>query len=131
MLELIKVCVGRFLQREGATADRLTAVIRSIQNRCYGPWHYNSSELTTGQLNYKNIATLAMNGEYLIKFVDDEKLKSENAVSVTFNLPDAIPRLQVQLRREFQDTPPFQGQKVDCFYSDEYDGLVLAGDEHH
>lgn len=116
---------------EGATADRLTAVIRhNRKTDGTGTWQ-NSSELTKVKAT-TNIATLpAMNGEYLIKFVDDEKLKSENAVSATFELPDAIPRLQVQLRREDQDSPPFQGQKVDCFYSDEeeYDGLVLAGDE--
>lgn len=121
---------------DGATADRLTAVIKhNRKTDGTGLWQ-NSTVLTRVKAN-TNIATLpALKGEYLIKFVDDEKLKSKNAVSATFDLPDAIPRLTAFSRREDQDSPEFQGQKNGCFYSEEgdeeegfgYDGLVLAGD---
>ncbi len=40
-----------------------------------------------------------------------------------------IPKLLIQTRREDTDTPPFQGEKFGCFYSDEYDGLVLDGSD--
>ena len=69
-----------------------------------------------------------MNGEYIIKLQDQTtKVKSATAISLVLNIPSAIPKLLVQTRREDTDTPPFQGEKFGCFYSDEYDGLVLDG----
>lgn len=114
---------------EGAAANRLTAVIKHNRSTD-GSGRWERSTVLTQVRATTNIAMLpAIEGEYLIKFVDDQNLKSANAISATFNLPDSIPRLQVQLRREDQDTPPFQGQKNNSFYSEEYDGLVLSGDQ--
>jgi hypothetical protein len=45
------------------------------------------------------------------------------------DFPDAVGRITVQTRREDQDTPPFQGTKTDCFYSDDLDALVIDGDD--
>jgi hypothetical protein len=66
-------------------------------------------------------------GEYLIKFEDENEQRSANARSAVIDLPNPIPRLNIQVRREDQDLPPFQGDKVGTFFSTEYDGLVLDG----
>lgn len=72
----------------------------------------------------------SINGEYLLKYQDRRTgLYSATAVSVVVNLPDTTPSLLIETRREDQDVPPFQGEKTGVFYSEEYDGLVLDGDE--
>ena len=78
-----------------------------------------------------NSATIAIvNGEYLLRFRDlTTKLYSNNAKSVVINIPDTLPKLLIENRREDTTSPPFQGNYQGCFYSDEYDGLVLDGDE--
>jgi len=37
--------------------------------------------------------------------------------------------LNIDVRREDADSPPFQGEKVGVFYSSVYDGLVMDGDD--
>lgn len=72
----------------------------------------------------------SINGEYLLRYQDRRTgLYSATAVSVVVNLPDTAPSLLIETRREDQDVPPFQGEKTGVFYSEEYDGLVLDGDE--
>ena len=68
-------------------------------------------------------------GEILVKFTDDGGRQSESEASVIINFPDTLGQLLVQSRREDADTPPFQGIKTSCFYSDEYDALTLDGTE--
>ena len=68
-------------------------------------------------------------GEVLVKFADDGGRLSTNETSVIIDLPDTQGKLLLQSRREDQDTPPFQGAKTDCFYSEEYDALTIDGDE--
>jgi len=65
----------------------------------------------------------------LVKFADDGGRLSTDETSVIIDLPDAVGRLLLQNRREDQDVPPFQGQKTDCFYSDEYDALTIDGSQ--
>lgn len=67
-------------------------------------------------------------GEYLVKFETPEEHRSVNARSAVIDLPNPIPRLDIQVRREDQDSPAFQGEKSGTFFSTEYDGLVLDGD---
>ena len=68
-------------------------------------------------------------GEILVKFEDDGGRQSESEASVIIDFPDTLGQLLVQSRREDADTPPFQGTKTSCFYSDEYDALTLDGTE--
>ena len=68
-------------------------------------------------------------GEIFAKFEDDLGNKSTNATSVLMQFPDTLGRLIVQTRREDQDSPPFQGTKTDCFYSEGFDALIIDGDE--
>ena len=67
-------------------------------------------------------------GEILVKFEDDTGNRSVNATSVLVDFPDTLGRLLVQDRREDQDSPPFQGTKTDCFYSSDFDALIIDGD---
>ena len=67
-----------------------------------------------------------LNGEYLIKLKDQTtKKRSVTAVSVVLNIPDALPKLLVETRREDQDTPPFQGLQQNVTYDATSDGLIL------
>ena len=103
--------------------------------------HIKHSSLTDGTGTWPNSVDLIpavagnsteaivplVEGEILVKFEDDLGNKSTNATSVLVDFPDAVGRITVQTRREDQDTPPFQGAKTDCFYSDDLDALVIGG----
>ena len=69
-----------------------------------------------------------LNGEYLIKFQNEQNLRSASAVSALINIPDGIPRLNREVFREDQLANEFGGEKVGVFYKEEYDGLILDGD---
>jgi predicted phage tail protein len=104
--------------------------------------HIKHSNLTDGSATWPNSVDLIpavagnsteaivplVEGEILVKFEDELGNKSTNATSVLMDFPDAVGRITVQTRREDQDTPPFQGTKTDCFYSDDLDALVIDGD---
>ena len=69
-----------------------------------------------------------VNGTYHLKFRDDGGRLSSGDASVTMlqTVPNPIPKLVVLEDREDTDSPPFAGNKVDCFISDEVVGLVLG-----
>jgi hypothetical protein len=90
-----------------------------------GTWS-NSVDLIPAIAGYNTEAIVPLvEGEILIKFEDDGGRQSPNETSVIVDFPDALGLFPVQSRREDQDAPPFQGQKTNVFYSDEYDALVL------
>jgi predicted phage tail protein len=105
--------------------------------------HIKHSNLTDGSATWPNSVDLIpavagnsteaiiplVEGEVLVKFEDELGNKSANATSVLMDFPDAVGRITVQTRREDQDTPPFQGTKTNCNYSDDLDGLVIDGDD--
>lgn len=114
------------------TANRtstLTAIIRhSALTDGTGVWA-NSTLLSSVSGSTSFVHLPLLEGEYLVKFEDEDGQRSANARSAVVNLPDALPRLLVETRFEDQDTPEFQGDRDGVFYSDEYDGLVLDGDQ--
>ncbi len=65
-------------------------------------------------------------GEYILKFRDDGGRLSSGETSVLITSPDPLPKLTVFTDREDTDSPPFGGEKVDCFFSDDVNGLVLG-----
>ena len=65
-------------------------------------------------------------GEYILKFRDDGGRLSSGETSVLVTSPDPFPKLTVFTDREDTDSPPFAGAKVDCFFSDDVNGLVLG-----
>jgi len=76
----------------------------------------------------ESIVPNIVNGTYLLKFRDDGgRLSSGTATITNVNTqPDVFPKLTVLTDREDLDSPPFQGAKVDCFFSDDVNGLVLG-----
>ncbi len=68
----------------------------------------------------------AVDGEYILKFRDDGGRLSSGETSVVVTTPDPQPKLAVLVDREDTDSPPFGGTKVDCFFSDDVNGLVLG-----
>ncbi len=68
----------------------------------------------------------AVDGEYILKFRDDGGRLSPGETSVIVSTPDPLPKLTVFTDREDTDSPPFGGEKVDCFFSDDVNGLVLG-----
>ena len=68
----------------------------------------------------------AVDGEYIVKFRDDGGRLSSGETSIIVTTPDPVPKLLVLADREDTDATPFAGNKVDCFFSDEVNGLVLG-----
>ncbi len=68
----------------------------------------------------------AVDGEYILKFRDDGGRLSAGETSVVVTTPDPVPKLLVLADREDTDATPFAGDKVDCFFSDDVNGLVLG-----
>jgi len=109
--------------------EELVAIIRhSALTDGTGIWP-NSSLIREVAAVTDYLIVPLMNGEYLVKFKDKQNNKSENATSAVINLPEELPKLLVETRREDQGAAPFPGQRNDCFYSDEYDALVLDTDD--
>jgi len=76
----------------------------------------------------ESIVPNIVNGTYLLAFRDDGGRLSANAASIkNINTkPDIFPKLTILEDREDLDSPPFQGVRDDCFFSDEVNGLVLG-----
>ena len=74
----------------------------------------------------ESIVPNIVEGEYILKFRDDGGRLSSGETSVVVTSPDPLPKLSVLVDREDTDSPPFAGAKVDCFFSDDVNGLVLG-----
>jgi len=108
-----------------------TAIIRhATETDGTGEWP-NSTLLRRVTATTNSVTVPLEEGEYLVKFENADEQRSVNARSAVIDLPDALPRLNIEVRREDLDDPEFQGQKDGVIYSnqDEYDALVLDGDE--
>jgi hypothetical protein len=93
-----------------------------------GTWS-NSVDLIPAVAGYSTEAIVPLvEGEILVKFEDDGRRQSPTEASVIVDFPDAVGQLVVQSRREDADVPPFQGNKTNVFYSEEFDALLLDGD---
>lgn len=115
----------------GINPEDLTAIIRhSPVLDGTGVWS-DSVKLTEVKAKTLFAVLPLLEGEYLVKFEQNTTLvRSVNAGSAVIDLPDAIPRLNVQVRREDLDTPrPFQGQFYQAFYEETpgTNGIVLDG----
>jgi len=109
--------------------EELTAVIRhssKIDGTAVWP---DSTFLREVSATTDYVMMPLVNGTYMVKFKDAEGDKSANALKHIINIPSERPKLLVQTRREDQDTPTFQGQQTDVFYSSDFDALVLNTDD--
>ena len=95
-----------------------------------GTWN-NSTDLINAIAGSATdcIVPIPGDGEIIVKFQDDLGNFSSGETSIIVDLPAAINPLGIQTRREDQDSPPFQGTKTDCFYSDVYDALAIDGND--
>jgi len=125
--------VDQVALRWGATAsgqklEGFVAVIKhSSKTDGSGSWA-NSSILRRVEARATSVVLPLLNGEYLIKFQNEQRLRSTNAVSAIINIPDGIPRLNHEVFREDQLANEFGGEKVGVYYNQDYDGLILDGD---
>ena len=125
--------VDQVALRWGATAsgqklEAFVAVIKhSSKTDGTGSWA-NSTLLRKVEARTTSVVLPLLNGEYLIKFQNEQNLRSASAVSALINIPDGIPRLNHEVIREDQLANEFGGDKVGVYYNSEYDGLVLDGD---
>ena len=74
----------------------------------------------------ESIVPNIVNGTYHLKFKDDGGRLSSGEATILVTSPDPLPKLAVFSDREDIGNPPFAGVKVDCFFSDDVDGLVLG-----
>jgi hypothetical protein len=113
--------------KTGVNPDDLIAIIRH-SSKVDGTGEWANSRLLRQVDALARQATLPLiEGEYLIKFAYTNKQRSVNAVSAVIDIPESLPKFEIEVRREDQDSPPFQGEKDGTFYSDEYDALVVDG----
>lgn len=118
----------RWDQPNVSSAYALKAIIRH-SSKTDGTGEWANSVLMSDSITASTGQAMLpfVEGEYLIKFESTDGLRSENATSAVIDLPDSIPRYDITTVREDTTSPPFQGQVDGVFYSDEYDGLVLDG----
>jgi predicted phage tail protein len=125
--------VDQVALRWGATANgqKLEAFVAVIKHSSKtdgtGSWS-NSTVLRKVEARTTSVVLPLLNGEYLIKFQNEQNLRSANAVSALINVPDGIPRLNHEVIREDQLANEFGGDKAGVYYSQDYDGLILDGD---
>jgi hypothetical protein len=67
-----------------------------------------------------------LEGSYLLRFEDDGGRQSAEVAYVVTDLPQPQPRLLVKEYSEDQESPPFNGNGIDMFYSAYFDALVLG-----
>ena len=125
--------VDQVALRWGATAsgqklEAFVAVIKHSSKTDGSASWANSSILRKVEARTTSVVLPLLNGEYLIKFQNDQRLRSASAVSAIINIPDGIPRLNHEVFREDQLANEFGGDKVGVYYSQDYDGLILDGD---
>jgi hypothetical protein len=112
----------------GQKIESFVAMIKhSSKTDGSGSWQ-NSTLLRKVEARTTSVVLPLLNGEYLIKFENEQGQRSTSAVSAVINVPDPIPRLNYEIFREDADYGAFAGQSSNVYYDDTYDGLVLSGD---
>jgi len=103
------------------------AIRHSSKTDGSGTWA-NSVSLISAKSGVQTEAIIPLvEGEVLVRFVDDGGRVSASSASVIVDLPDTMNQLGVFTDREDTDSPPFQGTAVNCHYSDTESALVLDG----
>ncbi len=114
-----------------ASGQKLESFVAQIRHNSKtdgsGSWP-NSVLLRSVEARTTSVVLPLLNGEYLVKFVNDQKQRSANAASAVINVPDAIPKYNFEVTREDASPGEFPGQKNNVVYSDVYDGLIFDGD---
>ena len=77
--------------------------------------------------NSTDIIVPYIEGEYLVRFVDDGGRMSAGSASIVIDLPDTQGSLLTQTRREDNDSPKFQGTKTNVAFDAVTNSLNLVG----
>ena len=110
----------------GQSLDEFVAVIRhSGKTDGSGVW-YNSVLLRKVEARTTYATLPLMEGEYLVKFENNQKVRSLNAASAVIDLPDQLPLFNYESIQLGANN--FPGVKDGVYYDDGFDGLVLDGD---
>ena len=122
--------VDQVALRWGATAsgqklEGFVAVIKHSSKTDGSASWANSSILRKVEARTTSVVLPLLNGEYLIKFQNEQRLRSASAVSAIINIPDGIPRLNHEVFREDQLANEFGGDKVGVYYNQDYDGFLM------
>jgi hypothetical protein len=67
-----------------------------------------------------------LEGTYLLKFQDDGGRESLDVAYVTTDLPEPQKRLLVKTYAEDAESPPFNGNAINMFYSEHFGALILG-----
>ena len=114
-----------------ANGQKLESFVAQIRHNAKtdgsGTWP-NSVLIAKVEARTTAVTLPLLNGEYLVKFVNEQKQRSANAGSALINVPDAIPKYDYEVYREDASPGEFPGQKNNVVYSTEYDGLIFDGD---
>jgi hypothetical protein len=70
-----------------------------------------------------------LEGTYLLRFEDDGGRQSPGVAYVVADRPQPQPRLLIKTYAEDAESPPFNGNGIDMFYSDYFGALVLGSAE--
>ena len=119
------------IENTGANIEGLKAVIRHTADLTANASWPNSTLFRSVPATQGSVILPLVNGTYFIKFETIYGLRSKNAVGVTINLPDAIPRFNFEVIREDQNAhepKEYLGEGHGVYYDSEYDGLILDGD---
>ena len=110
----------------GQSLDEFVAVIRhSGKVDGTGEW-YKSNLLRKVEARTTYATLPLMEGEYFVKFENNQKVRSRNAISAVIDLPDQLPLFNYESIQ--MGVNNFPGIRDGVYYDDGFDGLVLDGD---
>lgn len=126
-----QVCMRWEIGATGINKESLRAVIRHTTDETATATWANTSVMRVVLANSTFVILPKISGTYFIKFQTILGARSLNAVGVSLNVPEAMPRFNFESVRE--DVPavglhPFLGQGFGAYYDSTYDGLTLDGD---
>jgi predicted phage tail protein len=110
----------------GQSLDEFVAVIRHSGKTDGSAEWYQAILLRRVEARTTYATLPLMEGEYFVKFENNQKVRSLNAVSAVIDLPDQLPLFNYESIQLGANN--FPGIRDGVYYDDDFDGLVLDGD---
>ena len=110
----------------GQSLDEFVAVIRHSGKTDGSAEWYQAILLRKVEARTTYATLPLMEGEYFVKFENNQKVRSLKAVSAVIDLPDQLPLFNYESIQLGADN--FPGIRDGVYYDDGFDGLVLDGD---
>ena len=111
-LVLIKVVLRWGATASGQKLESFIAVIKhSSKTDGSGSWP-NSTKLRSVEARTTSAVLPLMNGEYLIKFENEQRQRSTNAISAVINVPDLFPGLTMRSLGKTQTLVRLLGNQI-------------------